>query len=229
MNRTGITIAVIVILVLIGFAVWGGDAEAPTNTEDETSEMVQEDREELSGTASYEVSSEESLLLWEAKKTLLVNYRDAGVLSVKEGTVAVEDGDVVGATIVFDMTSIEGQDTSNTNVGVDRLTGHLMSDDFFNVEMYPEATLVVTDVQQEGDAYVVTGDLTLLDVTESITFPAEIFTVEGDLVVEALVTVDRTAYGITFGSGSFFEDLGDNVIDDEFTVQVRLVAEAASE
>ena len=38
----------------------------------------------------------------------------------------------------------------------------------------------------------------------------------------AKLTIDRTKFGIKYGSGSFFDNLGDNMIYDDFILDVNL-------
>jgi polyisoprenoid-binding protein YceI len=85
---------------------------------------------------------------------------------------------------------IEGQDyklargevtirTASVNSGVADRDGHLKSPDFFDAETYPEMRFVSTEVEKSGEnLYRVTGDLTIKDVTRSITVEAE----AGDLI-----------------------------------------------
>lgn len=51
---------------------------------------------------------------------------------------------------------------------------HLRSADFFDVEKYPTMTFKSTKIEKKGKVWMVTGDLTMKDVTKSITFPFEV-------------------------------------------------------
>jgi hypothetical protein len=44
------------------------------------------------------------------------------------------------------------------------------------------------------------------------------------VVAIATIRIDRTKYDIKYGSKSFIEGIGDKAIDDEFEMQVNLVA-----
>ena len=110
-------------------------------------------------------------------------------------------------------TDLEGKGKAN-------LDGHLKSDDFFGVEKFPTATLVIKSLGEKGNGvYAVTADLTIKGKTESIKFD---LTVTGNTASTTL-KVDRTKYDITYKSGNFFSDLGDNIIYDEFELKVKLV------
>jgi polyisoprenoid-binding protein YceI len=66
-----------------------------------------------------------------------------------------------------------------------------------------------------------TGELIIKGVTQPISFPVR----RADDKYVGKATFDRTKFGITYGSGSFFENLGDKVINDavdvEFTLAVK--------
>jgi hypothetical protein len=46
----------------------------------------------------------------------------------------------------------------------------------------------------------------------------------GKLVAIGETEIDRTKYDIRYGSGKFFEDLGDKMIYDTFTVKFKVGA-----
>jgi polyisoprenoid-binding protein YceI len=102
-----------------------------------------------------------------------------------------------------------------------KLVGHLKSDDFFGVATYPTADLVITKV--EGNTY--SGNLTIKGVTNPTSFTAIASKDGKSTVYKGTITVDRSKYNIKYGSKSFFDNLGDKVIYDEFTLDFSLVAE----
>jgi polyisoprenoid-binding protein YceI len=93
------------------------------------------------------------------------------------------------------------------------------------VSNHGTANLKITDVVSKGDGkYEITADLTIKGKTNPVSFVANITEKEGKLETAANIKVDRTKYGIRYGSGSFFDNLGDKAIYDEFTLNVKLVA-----
>ena len=90
-------------------------------------------------------------------------------------------------------------ETKSLTTEIDKLTEHLLSGDFFNIGEHPQATFVSTKIEPNGTGQVnVTGDLTLLGQTQSITFPAAVSTVDG-LSLKAEFNIDRTQFGMNFG------------------------------
>lgn len=124
-----------------------------------------------------------------------------------------------GGTFTVDMTTINTTDLK-PGQGKESLDGHLKAEDFFGVEKHKTANLVFKTISGKGNGlYTVTADLTIKGITKPITFD---ITVKGNTATTTL-KVDRTKYDIKYGSGSFFTDLGDKTISDEFELKVNLV------
>ena len=165
-------------------------------------------------TMKKSINLEESAITWTGKKVL---GSHTGTITFKEGTLEM-DGDVItGGMFTVDMTSINVTDLKEGE-GKEKLEGHLQSDDFFGVANYPNATLTFTKVQKMSGGYEVEADLTIKDKTESVSFD---LATEKDSATTSF-KVDRTKYGVRYGSGSFFDSLGDNTISDKFTLDVVL-------
>ena len=101
-----------------------------------------------------------------------------------------------------------------------KLEGHLKSEDFFSVETHATAGLVITNVQKvNSKKHTITADLTIKGITKSITFESN----AEENKFAARIRIDRTQFDVKYGSGSFFDGLGDNMIYDEFELTVSLV------
>jgi len=167
-----------------------------------------------SGPSSTPVNVEESTVNWVGKK---VTGEHSGDIKLRSGNLEFDKGILTGGEFVIDMTSINTTDMKGG--GADKLNGHLKSDDFFGVEKYTTATLKITSVTQNRSGnYSITADLTIKDITKSITFDA----VVGKNEAKAKLIVDRTLYDIRYGSGSFFEGLGDKMIYNDFELNIVL-------
>ena len=105
-----------------------------------------------------------------------------------------------------------------------KLIGHLKSDDFFSVAKNPTAKLDITKVETKENNTIVNGKLTIKGITQDISFPASVSKKGNVVVAIATIRIDRTKYDIKYGSKSFIEGIGDKAIDDEFELQVNLVA-----
>ena len=103
------------------------------------------------------------------------------------------------------------------------LIEHLESTDFFDTKTYPESTLNITKAEKKNDTqYKITADLTIKNQTRPITFDATVIEKEGKRIATATITIDRSKWDIRYGSGSFFSDLGDNLIEDTITFTIEL-------
>ena len=171
-------------------------------------------------TVSYSVDTEASSVKWFAKK---VTGAHNGQVKMKSGNLDFQDGVLTGGRFVMDMNSIVCDDLSGESKG--KLEGHLKSDDFFGVANYPEATFVITQAVPRGTpgSYKIVGNMTIKESTEEIRFNAQLDEVGEQMVGTTTITLDRSQYDIRFGSGSFFENLGDRTIYDDFDLEIELV------
>ena len=169
----------------------------------------------------YKISTNDSEVQWKGYK---VTGEHAGVVNLQSGELAFdENGSLSGGSFVMDMTSIKVTDLEGEWAG--KLEGHLKSADFFGVEKFPTARFEITNVAAKGTPgdYKVTGNLTIKEATKEIKFYAHIDEEGGNLTATGDITIDRTDYDVRYGSGSFFDGLGDKTIYDEFDLTVKLV------
>ena len=143
-----------------------------------------------------------------------------GTLNVTSGNVDTKDGKVVGGTFNIDMNSLACTDLE-AGKGKEKLEGHLKSPDFFNVAANPTSTFTITNVNNGN----VTGNLTMMGVTKSITFPATIGMSDSGVTVSSNdFTINRTDFGMKYGSASFFDNLKDKAINDKVGLKIQLKA-----
>ncbi len=161
-----------------------------------------------------EVKTDESKITWKAYK---VTGSHTGTVDLREGSLLFNGDKLTGGEFVVDMTSLIATDLEGEYKG--KLEGHLKSDDFFGVENNPSSKLVFTEVKSTGkNSYEVTGDLTIKGITKPITFDLSVYGSKAT----ATLKVDRANYNVKYGSGSFFDNLGDKTIYDEFDLVVDL-------
>jgi len=162
------------------------------------------------------IDASKSVLAWTGKK---VTGEHHGKITLKEGNVTVKDKTIVTGKFVIDMTSIVDEDLTDSTWNK-KLVGHLKSDDFFGVATYPEAVLVLTgSTSLVNNKTKISGNLTIKGITQPIEFEAT----KLDNVYSATITVDRILYNVRYGSGKFFDNLGDKTIYDDFILDVKLV------
>jgi polyisoprenoid-binding protein YceI len=93
-------------------------------------------------------------------------------------------------------------DTTSIKTDIEKLTDHLKSADFFNVNEHPTAKFESTKIETGADGQsTITGNLTLLGVTKEISFPAKVVVQDGKLSLQADFTIDRSEFGMTYGEG----------------------------
>lgn len=160
------------------------------------------------------INVKESTVDWEGEKVTGSHY---GTINFKEGHFIVEDNELKGGEFLIDMRSITVTDLEGEDKG--KLEGHLKSDDFFGVQTYPNSKLVITSVAKKSDnTYGVVADLTVKEDTHPVTFDLE----WNENSASTELTIDRSKYNVRYGSGSFFDDLGDKTIYDNFDLAVEL-------
>lgn len=163
-----------------------------------------------------------SKLDWVGKK---VTGQHNGTVALKSGEVELEGNSIKGGQFDIDMSSIKVLDLTDEKNNA-KLTGHLKSDDFFGVEKHPTAKFKITSVKPvkgKKDANVeVTGDLTVKGQTNQITFPALVDVKDGKASAKGNISIDRTKYNVRYGSGKFFDNLGDKMINDNFDIALDL-------
>jgi polyisoprenoid-binding protein YceI len=125
---------------------------------------------------------------------------DGGFKKVS-GKATVDGGDVTTLKITLDI------ETDSIYSDVGKLTDHLKGPDFFNVKENPKSTFASTKVEKDGDNYKITGDLTLLGKTKSITFPATVAVAKDGLTLSSSFTIDRTQWGMTYKSAEINKDV----------------------
>ncbi|RDC64829.1 YceI family protein [Adhaeribacter pallidiroseus] len=175
---------------------------------------------------AYKVETSQSNLEWNGKK---VTGEHTGNIAISKGDILVNGNKIVGGNVLIDMNSITNKDLTDDSYK-QKLLGHLKSDDFFSAEKHPTGTFKITSLSpikgaQAGAAnYTVKGDLTLKGITKPISFPATVSVKDGVASANGTATLDRTQWDIKYNSKSFFPNIADKAIYDDFTVKFNLVA-----
>jgi polyisoprenoid-binding protein YceI len=175
----------------------------------------------FTGVTNYKADVAASTIVWTGYK---VTGKHTGTVKVKSGDLTMTDGKLTGGSFEIDMTSITCTDLEGEWAG--KLVGHLKSDDFFGTAKFPSSKFVITKAipQDTKGNYKIEGDLTIKETTKKVKFFAAVSEADGTVNANGKMTVDRSEFNVRYGSGSFFDGLGDKTIYDEFDMQISLVA-----
>ncbi|MEM6345880.1 MAG: YceI family protein [Bacteroidota bacterium] len=216
-NLAGLFLSLMIVAVL---AACGDSSKKATSSAGEVAEA---------SNAAVSYAIEGSSLGWLAKK---VTGQHNGSINVSNGEIKVESGAITAGNFTIDMKTITVLDIPADNENNGKLAGHLNSPDFFNTDSFPTADFAITKVtalENNPDAnHIVYGNLTIKGITQEISFPAMVSIADDALTAKAVFSIDRTLWDIRYGSGKFFEDLGDKTIYDEFELTVDLNAKRSS-
>ncbi|MCC7246271.1 MAG: YceI family protein, partial [Saprospiraceae bacterium] len=159
--------------------------------------------------STYKIDTGSSVVNWTGYK---VTGKHTGTVKVKSGNLSFDNGVLAGGTIEMDMNSINCTDLEGEWAG--KLIGHLKSDDFFGVNNFPVAKLTITRAipQDTKGNYKVIGNLTIKETTKEVKFQANATEANGMINASGALKVDRSEYNVKYGSGSFFDGLGDKTI-----------------
>jgi polyisoprenoid-binding protein YceI len=209
----------IIFSILLGFAVMIVGAQAADQTKASSSEPT------VSGTMTLNV--EKSTIKWIGKK--VVGNQHHGTINFSKGNFSIADGKLTGGRFDVDMKSITDKDLDSKEMRA-KLEGHLKSEDFFGVKSFPTGSFSITKAVHNAKAgsdeanYSITGTMKLKGISQKLSFPARIDIENGTLTASAKVVFDRSKFDVRYGSGSFFDNLGDNVISDEISLNLNMKA-----
>ena len=167
------------------------------------------------------VDVKKSKVIWTGSK--VVGSTHTGEVKLKSADLKFKKGEPVSGTITVDMSTITNSDLKDKKYNK-KLVGHLMSDDFFGVKKHKTAVLDIKEIIKASDKfYLLKGQLKIKGISQDVTLKAE---VEKDSTsmqtIKVALDFNRTKFGIRYGSGTFFSNLGDKMISDEVNLEVRI-------
>ena len=163
-----------------------------------------------------------STVIWTGSKP---TGSHTGNVTLKDGHLLFDHGNLVGGEFTIDMTSITCTDIESEKKNK-YLVDHLKDEDFFDVNKFPEAKLVVNRVKNlEGSQFEMKGNMTIKGITNPVTFNADIKINRNSYTAIAKIIIDRTKWGVEYKSGNIFKDLGDKIIYDDMEFDIFLVSE----
>ncbi len=172
------------------------------------------------GKNSLNVDVSSSTITWKGYKP---TGSHNGTIMLQTGTLEMDGENLVGGSFTVEMSSIKDAD------GSAKLEGHLKSADFFDVDTFTISTFKITEVAENGEEeeglVIVTGEMTIKGITKEISFSAEVSQTEDSVVFESEnFQINRADFNVKYMSKSFFDNLKDKFVNDEFDLQVKLVA-----
>ena len=177
--------------------------------------------------AAYGVDLATSQVVWTGSK---LTGTHSGTINLSSGKINADNGNITGGEFVMDMNTLSNTDMA-AGQGKEKLEGHLKNADFFDVPKFPTAKFVITKVTAlEGDAaatHLVYGNLTMKDVTKEVGFKAKVSQSNGMINVSTpKFAINRTDWGIKYGSSSFADIAKDKAINNEIDLEINLTAKA---
>jgi len=167
------------------------------------------------------IDKENSMLKWEGFNKLHTNGH-YGTVAFHKGEFYEKEKQLIGGEFVIDMSTIINTDGPYSKGLVD----HLKNSDFFDVEKYPTAKLVIQNIDHiDATNISIIADLTIKDSTQSIGFDAQITYNDKKMIFASRFEIDRTRWGIMYASDIFFNNLADNLISDIIKFEVNIVAQ----
>ncbi|MDW8296966.1 MAG: YceI family protein [Raineya sp.] len=201
-------------ILLAGATILASCESAPKSDEAKTGEAKKVDTTKAAEAQTLKVDVANSEITWVGTKP---TGKHNGNFKLSEGSVAVKEGKIVGGKFVIDVNSLKVLDIPETEKENAKLTKHLKSPDFLDVEKFPTATFEVVSVEPykpdttqkvsekdkeytlENPTHNITGNLTMKGVTKSITFPAIIKLENNKLEAVAKFNINRKDWGMEWG------------------------------
>ncbi|MCC3153926.1 YceI family protein [Hymenobacter sp. BT770] len=178
---------------------------------------------------AYKLQPQLSTLGWDGKA---VTHGHNGTMQFADGDLLVKGNAIVGGTVTVDMKTMKATDITDAENQA-KFVGHMSSDDFFGVATYPTSTFKIVSVApikgaaKDANNATITGDMTIKGVTQRLSFPAKVGVKDGVAAATGKMTIDRTKFGLKYGSKSFFESIGDKAIYDTFDLTFNVIAKKA--
>jgi polyisoprenoid-binding protein YceI len=164
-----------------------------------------------------------------------VGFSVRHLMSKVRGTFGEFSGEIVTEEDPTQSTVTAVIEMSSVDTGVEMRDNHLRSGDFFGVEENPRMTFSSTTLRHDGERWVLTGDLTIRDITKAVELELDYLGVdptglEGEhrIGFEARTTISRKEFGVNWGLVTEGTKImvGDR-IDVTLDVQAALVGDKA--
>jgi len=172
--------------------------------------------------ANLKINTEKSSVNWSGSKGIQALGTHTGSVKIKNGKVNLnEAGDIQAAELVMDMTQISNDNLSGE--WQEKLLSHLRSADFFDVTKHPTAIFKSSKVEKLANAkYKLIGNMTIKGITKPAVLIGTYEKAGSEHVFKGDFNFNRLDYGIKYGSGQFFANLGDKMIHDQVKLNFEI-------
>ena len=171
---------------------------------------------------SYMADTKKSSVKWTGSK--IVGDTHYGNIFISKGAVMMDHGKLVGANFVIDMNSMTCTDIESKKYNA-KLISHLKNDDFFDVEKFPNASFKLITAKKIAEGkFMVNGEIMIKEFKDVVSFEMDATERNGTISTSGKFTFDRTKFDVIYGSGTFFDNLGDKAINNDVTIQFNIVA-----
>lgn len=167
---------------------------------------------------THQVLSDISNVTWMGQKA--VGGSHTGNINIKDSEIIIDKNGNIFGSVIIDMNTINCTDLEGK--WKNKLEGHLKSSDFFEVEKHKISKIEFKSTEKVGNKIIFSGDLTIKEITHPITFNANLIESQNKIVANTSLVFDRSKYDVRYGAGSFFKNLGDNLILDDINIDVML-------
>lgn len=159
---------------------------------------------------TFDIEPSTSKIEWVGSK---VTAKHEGAFTSFKGTLSLVANDPEKSSVTVDV------DANSLQTDPEKLTTHLKSADFFDVEKFPKVSFASTAIvkgSDKGGTHTVTGNFTLHGTTKSVTFPATIKTSPTSVAVNAEFVINRQDFGLVYPGKA------DDLIRDDVIIKLAL-------
>lgn len=163
---------------------------------------------------TYQLNTFQSVIKWKGSYSFNFSEHN-GTVYFSSGKLITSEGMITGGSFIIDMSTITNEEyRRRKDMGP---VGHLRNEDFFHVDAYPEAKLVITKVEyfSNDNTHRFTANLTIKEITQSIQFVGHANGETRQILTRFII--DRTRWGITYNNS-----MKNSVISDAVEFDVVL-------
>ena len=174
--------------------------------------------DKMPGDGQYTMNPKTSIIQWKGEK---LGMTEIGTIPIRSCTISIQNEGLVAGNVVVEMNGIKS--TSQQGLEARNLADHLRSEDFFDVANHPTAAFIFESGKSDGRGGLeFQGKLNIKGISKVVSGNLR-FSSSDPLVTTVSMAFNRADFDVRYGSGTFFDNLGDGLISDEVILQVAMV------